>query len=75
MKRIYRKPLTNFVKVESMSSLLAGSGTGISTATVGGGTEGSDNAETSGSGTGSGSSDFVGGLHAKKNNTWDSWDD
>ena len=47
---------------------------GKSTATVGGGSDGSGNQETSGGGTG-GDGDFDGGLCSKGYNAWEAWDE
>lgn len=75
MKKIYLKPVTLLIHAE-VANILAGSGdfSGQSSATVGGGTDGSSNKETSGSGAG-GDGEFEGGLHSKGYNAWEAWDE
>ena len=75
MKKIYLRPVTLLIHAE-VANILAGSGdfSGKSSATVGGGTDGSSNGQTSGSGTG-GDGDFEGGLHSKGYNAWEAWDE
>ena len=74
MKKIYLKPVTLLIHAE-VANILAGSGDyGKSTATVGGGSDGSSEQETSGSGTG-GDEDFEGGLCSKGYNSWEAWDE
>lgn len=74
MKKIYLKPVTLLIHAE-VANILAGSDyTGKSSATVGGGTDGSSNKETSGSGAG-GDGEFEGGLHSKGYNAWEAWDE
>lgn len=75
MKKIYLKPVTLLIHAE-VADMLAGSGNydGQSSATVGGGSDGSGNQETSGSGTG-GDGDFDGELHSKGYNAWEAWDE
>lgn len=74
MKKIYLKPVTLLIHAE-VANILAGSDyNGKSTATVGGGSDGSSEQETSGSGTG-GDDEFEGGLHSKGYNAWEAWDE
>lgn len=75
MKKIYLKPVTLLIHAE-VANILAGSGdfNGQSSATVGGGPDGSSDGETSGSGTG-GDDDFAGGLCSKGYNAWEAWDE
>lgn len=74
MKKIYLRPVTLLIHAE-VANILAGSDyTGKSTATVGGGSDGSSEQETSGSGTG-GNGEFEGGLHSKGYNAWEAWDE
>lgn len=75
MKKIYLKPVTLLIHAE-VANILAGSGdySGQSSATVGGGTDGSSDQQTSGGGTG-GDNDFEGGLHSKGYNAWEAWDE
>ena len=75
MKKIYLKPVTFLIHAE-VANMLAGSGdyNGKSTATVGGGSDGSGNQETSGSESG-GDGDFEGGLCSKGYNAWEAWDE
>nr|WP_302349431.1 hypothetical protein [uncultured Prevotella sp.] len=75
MKKIYLRPVTLLIHAE-VANILAGSGdySGQSSATVGGGTDGSSNKETSGSGAG-GDGEFEGGLHSKGYNAWEAWDE
>lgn len=74
MKKIYLRPVTLLIHAE-VANILAGSDyNGKSSATVGGGSDGSGNQETSGSGTG-GNNDFEGGLHSKGYNAWEAWDE
>lgn len=75
MKKIYLKPVTLLIHAE-VANILAGSGdySGQSSATVGGGTDGSSNKETSGSGVG-GDDEFEEGLHSKGYNAWEAWDE
>ncbi len=74
MKKIYLKPVTLLIHAE-LANMLAGSDyNGKSTATVGGGSDGSGNQETSGGGTG-GDGEFEGGLHSKGYNAWEAWDE
>lgn len=75
MKKIYLKPVTLLIHAE-VANILAGSGdySGQSSVTVGGGTDGSSNKETSGSGAG-GDGEFEGGLHSKGYNAWEAWDE
>lgn len=74
MKKIYLRPVTLLIHAE-VANILAGSdNNGKSSATVGGGSDGSGNQETSGSGTG-GDNDFEGGLHSKGYNAWEAWDE
>lgn len=74
MKKIYLKPVTLLIHAE-VANILAGSDyNGKSSATVGGGSDGSGNQETSGSGTGD-DGEFEGGLHSKGYNAWEAWDE
>lgn len=74
MKKIYLRPVTLLIHAE-VANILAGSDyNGKSSATVGGGSDGSGNQETSGSGTG-GDNEFEGGLHSKGYNAWEAWDE
>lgn len=75
MKKIYLRPVTLLIHAE-VANILAGSGdySGQSSATVGGGTDGSSNKETSGSGAGD-DGEFEGGLHSKGYNAWEAWDE
>lgn len=74
MKKIYLKPVTLLIHAE-VANILAGSDyNGKSTATVGGGSDGSSEQETSGTGTG-GNGEFEGGLHSKGYNAWEAWDE
>lgn len=75
MKKIYLRPVTLLIHAE-VANILAGSGdfSGKSSATVGGGTDGSSNGQTSGSGAGS-DGEFEGGLHSKGYNAWEAWDE
>ena len=75
MKKIYLRPVTLLIHAE-VANILAGSGNydGKSTATVGGGSDGSSEQETSGSRTG-GDGEFEGGLHSKGYNAWEAWDE
>ena len=74
MKKIYLRPVTLLIHAE-VANIRAGSDyNGKSSATVGGGSDGSGNQETSGSGTG-GNNDFEGGLHSKGYNAWEAWDE
>ena len=74
MKKIYLRPVTLLIHAE-VASILAGSDyNGKSTATVGGGSDGSSEQETSGSGIG-GDGEFEGGLHSKGYNAWEAWDE
>lgn len=74
MKKIYLRPVTLLIHAE-VANILAGSDyNGNSTATVGGGSDGSSEQETSGSGTG-GDGDFEGGLCSKGYNSWEAWDE
>lgn len=74
MKKIYLRPVTLLIHAE-VANILAGSDyNGKSTATVGGGSDGSSEQETSGSGTG-GNGEFEGGLHSKGYNAWEAWDE
>lgn len=75
MKKIYLKPVTLLIHAE-VANILAGSGdyTGKSSATVGGGPDGSSDQETSGSGA-AGDGDFEGGLCSKGYNAWEAWDE
>lgn len=75
MKKIYLKPVTLLIHAE-VANILAGSGdySGQSSATVGGGPNGSSNGQTSGSGAG-GDGEFEGGLHSKGYNAWEAWDE
>lgn len=75
MKKIYLKPVTLLIHAE-VANILVGSGdfNGQSSATVGGGPDGSSDGETSGSGTG-GDGEFEGGLHSKGYNAWEAWDE
>ena len=74
MKKKYLRPVTLLIHAE-VANILAGSDyNGKSSATVGGGSDGSGNQETSGSGTG-GDNDFEGGLHSKGYNAWEAWDE
>ena len=74
MKKIYLRPVTLLIHAE-VANILAGSDyNGKSTATVGGGSDGSSEQETSGSGTG-GDEDFEGGLCAKYYNSWEACDE
>lgn len=74
MKKIYLRPVTLLIHAE-VANILAGSDyNGKSTVTVGGGSDGSSEQETSGSGTG-GDGEFEGGLHSKGYNAWEAWDE
>ena len=74
MKKIYLRPVTLLIHAE-VANILAGSDyNGKSTATVGGGSDGSSEQETSGSGIG-GDGEFEGGLHSKGYNAWEAWDE
>lgn len=74
MKKIYLRPVTLLIHAE-VANILAGSDyNGKSTATVGGGSDGSSEQETSGSETG-GDGEFEGGLHSKGYNAWEAWDE
>ena len=75
MKKIYLRPVTLLIHAE-VANILAGSGdfSGKSSATVGGGADGSSNGQTSGSGAG-GDGEFEGGLHSKGYNAWEAWDE
>ena len=74
MKKIYLRPVTLLIHAE-VANILAGSDyNGKSTATVGGGSDGSSEQETSGSGTG-GDGELEGGLHSKGYNAWEAWDE
>ena len=74
MKKIYLRPVTLLIHAE-VANILAGSDyNGKSTATVGGGSDGSSDQETSGSGAG-GDGDFEGGLCSKGYNSWEAWDE
>lgn len=74
MKKIYLRPVTLLIHAE-VANILAGSDyNGKSTATVGGGSDGSSEQETSGSGAG-GDDEFEGGLHSKGYNAWEAWDE
>ena len=74
MKKIYLRPVTLLIHAE-VANILAGSDYHAkSTATVGGGSDGSSEQETSGSGTG-GDGEFEGGLHSKGYNAWEAWDE
>ena len=75
MKKIYLRPVTLLIHAE-VANILAGSGNydGESSATVGGGSDGSSEQETTENGTG-GDGEFEGGLHSKGYNAWEAWDE
>lgn len=74
MKKIYLRPVTLLIHAE-VANILAGSEyDGKSLTEIGGGSDGSQDKETSGSGTG-GDGDFDGGLCSKGYNAWEAWDE
>jgi len=72
MKKIYTKPRSLVVVVETFSHVLAGSGGGSIT-NIAGGSDGNQNSETTNNGSGDDNDEWK--QHSKGFTAWDTWDD